>query len=216
MRPHRRRTIVAPITWSTGWIRTRARRRSDQPARRVVVATSRRRLRRVYLTRTVAVALGLFAAVALVVASLAQTGSPTSPLTQTSQGSNNASSLALFRSRSLAAAANPLAPRRHARGTVSHHVRRARVRGSSRRHPRTRHATSVAAIPARYTQPPSNGNSASASAGAPNLASSQSAAPPAARPSTGSSTPARQSSSPASQPAFGLNGVLGPGHSPDS
>ena len=117
---------------------------------------------------------------------------------------------------SLTAASNPFAQQTTARDrTASHRVRLVQAHRRVDTHRRPRPARKPAVVPARYTPPSAAGSSAPSAAtssyagAAPTVAASQPA------PSSGGGT-TTSSTSGSSRPAFGENGTLGPGHSPNS
>jgi hypothetical protein len=132
------------------------------------------------------------------------------------------SSRNLLESRPLAAVTTHVARQRPARTPRSHRVRSVRARHSAHTHGRSRSARKPMPARVHYRAPASSApdvpTSAPQTTGSANSASSRPSAPttnnvpPSPPPaSTGGST----SSSTQHQPAFGSNGVLGPGHSPD-
>jgi hypothetical protein len=104
-----------------------------------------------------------------------------------------------------------------ARGRASHWVRRARPHQTLSTHRRPQPATKPAVLQARYTPPVSQaGNSASTSATPGYASSSPVAAAVQPTPSAAGGTTSATANSAGSRPAFGQNGTLGPGHSPNS
>jgi hypothetical protein len=191
-RPASRRPIAALLTLLLAAVT--AHRRSVRPRR---------------MTRPVALALALFAATALSAVILTRSETASSPPVQASIHGGTTSSLDPLKAAPLAAAANPLAARHTAHRTASNQARRVRAHRASNKHPRTRRASSAAVVPAHYTPPPSTGGSSAGPSDTSGYASSGSTAAPAAQ------STAQPSSATSSRPAFGSNGTLGPGSSPN-
>jgi hypothetical protein len=117
----------------------------------------------------------------------------------------------------LTALSSPFSQRAAVRDRASRPLRRARVkrRLASQRRPHS--AGKSAVVPARYTPPSSPGTASTMpSQATPAYAdSTPTAVPSQPAPSSGGATMS-SSSSAGSRPAFGENGTLGPGHSPNS
>jgi hypothetical protein len=208
-RSTRRRMMAALFASPRGLISTR--RRSSRPLRRRVAMP--RWLGELRLTRLLALA-ALTGAVVVtaVIATRPNAADPsfapalgaTGQLTTPERGS------------SLTAENNPFAQQVEARDrAASHRVRRVRAHGRVGTHRRPRPAGKPVVVSARYTPPSDAGSSTPSSA----TSSSAGAAPTAASsqpaPSSGGGTTS-SSSSGSNRPAFGENGTLGPGHSPNS
>ncbi len=203
-----RRMIAALLASPRGSIS--ARRRSSRPLRRGV--GMHRWLGEPRLTRLLALA----ALTGAVLVTAVITTRPNTAHPSFSSALRGAGPLNTPETGSLTAASNPFPQQAAARDRASHGVRRVRAARTGGTHRRPRPASKHAIVPARYTPPASDaGGSASSSAtpsyagGAPTAVSSQPAS------SSGGGTTS-SSSSARSRPAFGENGTLGPGHSPNS
>jgi hypothetical protein len=117
----------------------------------------------------------------------------------------------------LTAQSNPFAQHAAAGDRASHQVRRVRAHRTVGTHQRPRPASKSLVVRARYTPPASKAGSSAVQSTTPSSSSSGAAAattqpvnPTAGGATTGSASSAN------SRPAFGQNGTLGPGHSPNS
>jgi hypothetical protein len=120
-------------------------------------------------------------------------------------------------SRALTAESNPFAQHAAARDRASHRVRRVRAHRTVGAHRRSRPASKSTVVAARYIPPVSGAASSVASPATPSYSgSSPAAATTQSAPSTAGGTTSGSVSSASSRPAFGQNGTLGPGHSPNS
>jgi hypothetical protein len=183
----------------------------------VLAGTLGSRVRESRPTRAVVLALVSSAALALAAALLihAEAASPRS--TPAPIAGTTASSIDQVKSLALTAAANRFAVEHAAHRTPAKHVSRVRARRTNVKHLRNRSASSTGASSAatvgvRYTAPPTTDGSSAAATVPPTTV-------PATSQSSASSEPSRssgQASNSANQPAFGANGALGPGSSPDS
>ena len=218
--PASRRSIAALISRLIGAMTPR--RRSGRPP--TPFRATLRRVPEVRLNGPVAFAIASVAAIAFTAVIVTQSETPSSPSAQASGDGAITSSLDPFKSAPLAAAAKPFPARHAARRAALTDARRVHAHRTGNK-PRPRRpaisaaspASSAAAVSARYTPPESGGSPAPASA-APSYSSSGStsaAAQPAVSPGSSAST-GSGSSSTSSRPAFGQDGILGPGHSPDS
>jgi hypothetical protein len=131
----------------------------------------------------------------------------------------SASSSNPLESRPLAAETTHVARERPAPVPRSHRARSVRARRSGHKHARSRLARKPRAVHAHDSAPPSSAAHVPASepqtTGSADPSSSQVSAPPATSSPPASSDRSTSSSS-QHQPAFGANGSLGPGSSPDS
>jgi hypothetical protein len=117
---------------------------------------------------------------------------------------------------SLTAASNPFTQQAATRDRASsHRVRRVRAHGRVGTHRRPRPAGKPVVVSARYKPPSDAGSSTPSSATSSDAGAAPTAASSQPAPSSGGGTTS-SSSSGSNRPAFGENGTLGPGHSPNS
>ena len=115
------------------------------------------------------------------------------------------------RTDALSAASNPLGQRAAPRERARHQVRRVHARRITRAHRRSHPATKPVKVAVRYTPSASaTGSYAPSSTSSSYAGSSSTPVPSQPAPSTGGATTS-SSSSGSSRPAFGENGILGPG-----
>jgi hypothetical protein len=212
-RPARRQLIVAPLTRSVGAIY--ARRKSPR-APWALEAMHRQRLGALRLSGLFAIAVAA-AAIALTAVILTQSETAHPPLPEAFRAGGRASPFNPLESGPFAARTNPFDQRRPSRDQASHRAPRIRAPRPNKMHPRPRPPSKAAAVTARYTPPASTGGSSAPASDTPSYASSGSTAPsgqPATTGGGGGTTSSTRSTS--SRPAFGQNGTLGPGHSPNS
>lgn len=212
-RPAHRR-IAALLTRSVGVLNAR---RALSRAPRGLVARHRHRMGALRLTGLVVVVLAV-AAIAFTAVILTQAHPAHRSLAAAVHSGGSARSPSALESGPFAAEANPFGRRRSAREPASHRARRVRAHRASQRHTRPRPAKKTSVVQARYTPPASTGGASAPASDTPSYASSGSAAAPAQPAASASSNSAASSnsSSTSSRPAFGHNGILGPGHSPNS
>jgi hypothetical protein len=212
-RPAHRRLTAALLTRAAGVMK--ARRASDR-APRGLVAKHRRRLGAVRLTGPGLLVLAV-AAIAVTAVMLTQS-EPTHPSFAAVRGDRSATVRNPLESGPFAAKANPAGQPRPTREQVSRRARRVRAHRVSVRHTRARPASKAASVPARYTPRASSGGTPAPAAATPSYASSSSTAAPAqpAAPAGTSAATSASSNATRSRPAFGQDGILGPGHSPNS
>jgi hypothetical protein len=205
-RSARRRMIAALLASPRGLIS--ARRRSSRPLRRRVAMP--RWLGEPRLTRLLALA----ALTGAVLVTAVITTGPNAAHPSFSSALRALGPVPTPESGSLTAASNPFAQQAAARDrAASHRVRRVPAHRRVGTHRRPRPARKPAVRPARYTPPSGAGGSAPSSATSSYTAPT--AVPSQPAPSSGGATTS-SSSSGSSRPAFGENGTLGPGHSPNS
>jgi len=108
----------------------------------------------------------------------------------------------------LSASSNPLVQRAAQHDRVPHHVRPIHPRRTTRAHRRPHRATKHVVVAARYT--PSTSSTASYTPSSTSSSYAGSGSTPVSSQSTGGATTS-SSSSGSSRPAFGENGILGPG-----
>jgi hypothetical protein len=212
--PAHRRLTAALLTRSADVMQAR-RKLSRAP--RGPAGVHRRRLDAVRLAGPVVVVLAV-GAVALTAVILTQS-QPTHPSpVQAGPSDGSATSRNPLESGPFAAKANPSGRPQPARGHASTGERRVRAHRASVKHNRPRPAIKAAAVPARYTPPASSQGTSAPAAPTQSYASSGSAAAPAqpAASAGASDTTSASSSSTSSRPPFGQDGILGPGHSPNS
>ena len=194
--------------------------------RRIRSTRASRTLRRGATRRTRALALSFGAVLALAVGILTETRTGSTP-PRPSSGASDAASLDRLGPPLLASVHSPFAARHAGPRPRIHHARPVRPHRARHKRPAAPTHGGTAAVAARYTPPPTGGGSPASpttpsyqsSSGATStssqpVASSGSEASSAAASSAGSS--GSSASRPSSQPAFGANGFLGPGHSPSS
>ncbi len=150
-------------------------------------------------------ALAAFAAIPIAVVIASQAGTRHSP---SEHNVRAAGLLGAPGTDALSASSNPLVQRAAQHERARHHVRRIHPRGTARVHRRSHPASKPAVVVARYTQSPSSTASYTPSSTSSSYAGSGST--PVSSQSTGGGTTS-SSSSGSSRPAFGENGILGPG-----
>ena len=182
---------------------------------RSLVATRRPRLAGVRRARPVALTLAA-AAITLATVIITQSEPTRSPVAKGVRTASSLGALTPYESGFVGAAASPFGQRRSGREHASKAPRRAPAR-RARNRPRTRPARKAVAVTARYTPPAAAPPSSTAASDTPSYAgSSSTAAPTQPATSAGGGGATSSASSTPSRPAFGQNGILGPGHSPNS
>jgi hypothetical protein len=188
-----------------------ARRRSSRPPRHLVAMPRRSGERRLIRLLTLAALTGAVLIPALIITQ------PNAAHPSSQPALRAAGPLRTRQRDSLNAGSNLFSQQAAARDRASHRVRRARPHQTVGTHRRPRTATKPAVLPARYTPPVSDAGSPASTSGTPSYASSSPVAAAAQPvPSAAGGTTSATSNSVSSRPAFGQNGTLGPGHSPNS
>jgi hypothetical protein len=210
-RPARRRVTPALLML---WVGAIDALRSG--ARQGLVGVHRQRRRGV--RRTAVMLAFAAAAIALTAAIRTQSDPMHSSAAQAGRTGGSASTANPLESGPFAAQVNPSRHRLSTRKHAVNRPRRTRAHRLSDRHTKARPASRTPTVPARYTPRESTAGSPPPASATRSYASSGSTSAPVqpAASAGGSVTPSGGSGSTDNRPAFGENGILGPGHSPDS